>query len=99
MPQRYTIFCLFENLLLTIDVLFSSARFGESLYQQKKASITESLFLYSYFLNYATGSVPPIRITTNKAKIAYNSGNTAITIVAPNTLWPAPTPAIPLAQT
>lgn len=39
------------------------------------------LFLFDY-----TGRVPPIRITTSKAKIAYNSGNTAITIVAPNTL-------------
>ena len=52
-------------------------------------------FVYLYY----TGRVPPIRITTSKAKIAYNSGNTAITIVAPNTLWPAPTPAIPFAQT
>lgn len=40
-----------------------------------------------------------ISIDTNNAKIEYNSGNTAITMVAANKLYPDPMPTIPLAHT
>lgn len=54
---------------------------------------------YGAFLPVYAGIKPQTKINTNKAKIAYNSGNTAKTIVIPNTLCPEPMAAIPLAQT
>ena len=43
-------------------------------------------------------NVPPIKIVTNNAIIAYNSGNTARIMVLLKRLWPLPMPLIPSAQ-
>jgi hypothetical protein len=74
--------------------------FYSKQYTHKKGGIlldTSRSFLYSIYQSYY--NVNEIRSVTKRAKIAYNSGNTAITIVTPNTSCPAPTPTIPLAQT
>ena len=70
----------------------------EILFSTFCGHFTDRGFLSTQKLARKNYKVPPIKMVTNKAIMAYNSGNTAKIMVLLNKLCPPPIPLIPSAQ-